>query len=69
MTAMVALAHDVFNAGVGLSWEENHRQIRNFRSVNELERYLATMGFARSGGLRLQQGDPTRNALMLFRRV
>jgi hypothetical protein len=69
MTAMVALAHDVFNAGVGLSWEENHRQIRNFRSLDELERYLAMMGFARSGGLRLQQGDPTRNALMLFRRV
>ena len=38
-------------AGVGLSWEENHRQIRNFRSVNELEQHLATMGFARSGGL------------------
>ena len=66
MTALVALAHDVFNAGVGLSWDENHRQIRNFRSIKELEQYLATMGFARSGGLRLQEGDPTRNALMLF---
>ena len=69
MTALVALAHDVFNAGVGLSWDENHRQIRNFRSVKGLEQYLATMGFTRSGGLRLQEGDPTKNALMLFRRA
>ncbi len=66
MHAMVALAHDVFNAGVGLSWDENHRQIRNFRSVKELEQSLATMGFARAEGLRLQEGDPTRNALMMF---
>src|SRR5262249_41586728 len=30
MEAMVALAHDVFNAGVKLSWQQNHEQIRNF---------------------------------------
>jgi len=66
MEVLVALAHDVFNAGVGLSWEENHAQIRHFRSVKALEDYLATRGFARSGGERLQAGDPTKNTLLMF---
>jgi SAM-dependent methyltransferase len=68
MVALVALAHDVFNAGVGLSWDENHRQVRNFTSTKTLEQYLETKGFVRSGGTRLQDGDPTKNALMLFLR-
>jgi len=66
MEAMVALAHDVFNAGVGLPWEENHAQIRHFRSVEALTKYLATRGFTRSGGERLQAGDPTKNTLLMF---
>jgi SAM-dependent methyltransferase len=66
MDALVALAHDVFNAGVGLSWEENHAQIRHFRSVKALDEYLATRGFVRSGGERLQAGDPTKNTLLMF---
>jgi len=68
MHALVALAHDVFNAGVGLSWEENHAQIRNFRSIQGLDAYLATRGFVRSGGERLQAGDPTMNTLVMFTR-
>src|SRR5262245_8538426 len=66
MEVLVALAHDVFNAGVGLSWDENHAQIRHFRSVKALDEYLATRGFARSGGERLQAGDPTKNTLLMF---
>jgi hypothetical protein len=66
MRAMVALAHDVFNAGVKLTWAENHAQIRNFTSVPELERRLAAVRFERVGDSRFQEGDPTRNALMVF---
>jgi SAM-dependent methyltransferase len=66
MNAMVGLAHDVFNAGVGLSWAENHAQIRNFTSAPELTRYLEARGFSRSPGAGLQPGDPTKNTLMLF---
>jgi SAM-dependent methyltransferase len=66
MKAMVALAHDVFNAGVKLSWQQNHEQIRNFTSVAQLDDYLGRMGFVRAAGKRLQAGDPTRNTLMLF---
>jgi len=68
MNALVALAHDVFNVGVKLSWEENHAQIRNFTAVKDQARYLAKMGFERGRGMRLQAGDPTRNTLMVFTR-
>ncbi len=66
MQAMVGLAHDVFNAGIKLSWAENHAQVRNFTSVRQIERRLAKAGFERTGGVRFQEGDPTRNALMVF---
>ena len=31
MRALVALAHAVFNAGLGVSWDENNRELRHFR--------------------------------------
>jgi len=66
MNTLVALAHDVFNAGINLSWRNNHEQIRNFTSVQQLEQYLAKMGFDRSGGMQLQHKDSTKNTLMVF---
>jgi hypothetical protein len=66
MNAMVGLAHDVFNAGVKLTWRDNHEQIRNFQSIAWLEQYLAARGLERSGGTGLQAGDPTRNTLLMF---
>jgi SAM-dependent methyltransferase len=66
MNAMVGLAHDVFNAGVGIPWAENQAQIRNFTSVSDLTRYLEARGLSRTGGSALQDGDPTKNTLMLF---
>ncbi len=66
MDAMVGLAHDVFNAGVGIGWDDNEAQIRNFRSLSDLRDYLEARGFARADRIEFQQGDPTRNGLMLF---
>lgn len=66
MDAVVGLAHDVFNAGVGISWDENAAQIRNFRSLGDLTAYLEARGFRRGERVRFQDGDPTRNALMVF---
>lgn len=66
MDAMVGLAHDVFNAGVGIPWDDNTAQIRNFRSLVDLKDYLEARGFQRAERLEFQQGDPTRNGLMLF---
>lgn len=69
MDAIVALAHDVFNAGVGIPWNRNEAQIRNFRSVTDLTQYLESRGFRRQKAVRLQAGDPTQNTLMAFTRT
>jgi SAM-dependent methyltransferase len=68
---MVALAHDVFNAGLGTSWAVNQREIRNFTSTIQLVQYLDKFGFKLSvdKGQLLQAGDPTRNALLEFVKV
>jgi SAM-dependent methyltransferase len=71
MNHMVALAHDVFNMGLGAPWDVNQREIRNFTSVNEISRYLESRGFRMLNLQRplLQPGDPTHNALMDFVKV
>jgi hypothetical protein len=66
MAHMVALAHDVFNAGLSVPWEINAAEIRNFTSIPEIEKNLNKYGLERQGNLVLQEGDPTRNALMVF---
>ncbi len=66
MDAFVALAHDVFNAGLNLTWAENASQIRNFTSVPQLEAALGAAGFEPSGTRLLQDYDPTQNTLMAF---
>jgi SAM-dependent methyltransferase len=66
MDAMVGLAHDVFNAGVGITWPDNAAQIRNFRSLADLTSYLEARGFRRAETVQFQHGDPTKNGLMLF---
>ncbi len=63
---IVALAHDVFNAGVGIPWDDNARQVRAFRSVDGWSAYLEANGFQRLAGAELQAGDPTDNALVAF---
>ena len=66
MHTFVALAHDVFNAGVEVEWEENARQIRAFRSVSAWTAWLGDMGFRRSEPVLLQKHDPTDNSLLEF---
>ena len=69
MNRMVALAHDVFNMGLGTSWSVNQGELRHFTSIPQLVSYLEARGFKSDGRKLLQQGDPTRNALMMFVRV
>lgn len=74
MQRLVALAHDVFNAGTFVPWEGNAAEVRRFRSVEGWTSYLETQGFERvgpggsAGGLR-QAGDPTDNELLAFRKA
>jgi SAM-dependent methyltransferase len=64
--SMVALAHDVFNAGLLISWEDTHHQVRLFRSMRDWTDYLTAKGFKRSERLVAQDHDPTKNLLSEF---
>ena len=66
MKFMAALAHDVFNAGLDLSWERNLAEIRNFTSIAEIADRVSRYGVAPQSSRLLQEGDPTRNTLMVF---
>jgi len=69
MWRFVALAHDVFNMGTRETWAYNEAELRRFYPLVELDRMLTAAGF-RPGNRRLyQDGDPTRNALMVFRKA
>lgn len=69
MMKMVALAHDVFNMGTDESWNYNAQELRNFYSLEMLDKMLVEYGFQSSGEALYQQGDPTLNALMHYKKV
>jgi hypothetical protein len=69
MHAFVALAHDIYNAGTGISWEANEKELRNFQSVAVWKKLIQSHGYEASGKDILQENDPTDNTLMLFTRI
>lgn len=69
MNRMVALAHDVFNMGLGTAWHVNQTEIRRFTSLEQLTGQLEKAGFRRDPRALYQPGDPTRNALMMFTKI
>ncbi|PCJ91626.1 MAG: dehydrogenase [Porticoccaceae bacterium] len=69
MWKMVALAHDVFNMGTKESWDYNNRELRLFYSLTELDEILVKFGFKSDGQQLYQEGDPTLNALMHYKKV
>jgi len=66
MQAFVSLAHTVFNAGLGVSWEENQRELRHFVSIAEWRKRLSDVGFIDKGKYLAQPNDPTDNLLLAF---
>jgi SAM-dependent methyltransferase len=66
MGALVSLAHAVFNAGLGISWEENQKELRLFAPLAEWSRRLEAEGLKDKGERLFQANDPTDNALMIF---
>ncbi len=66
MNSFVALAHAVFNAGLGVSWEVNKKELRHFTSVDTLIKYLEERGLKFTGKKIFQKNDPSLNALMEF---
>ncbi len=69
MQHMVGLAHDVFNLGTMESWQYNQAERRHFYSLAQLDSLLQACGFRSDGRKLYQAGDPTHNALMLYRKV
>lgn len=69
MRALVALAHAVFNAGLGVPWEENRKELRHFRTIDAWIAMLREVGFEHVGDRLLQAHDPTLNTLLCFRRA
>ena len=66
---LVALAHDVFNMGTNESWEYNSKEIRNFYSLDFICSFVEQIGFKFDKRTILQEGDPTKNALMMFTKI
>jgi SAM-dependent methyltransferase len=66
---MVALAHDVFNMGTSQSWEYNNSEIRNFYSLDFICNFVEQVGFQFDKRTIFQEGDPTKNALMMFTKI
>ena len=68
LRALVSLAHSVFNAGLGETWEVNRSELRFFEPVSTWVERLARAGFKDSGHRMLQDHDPTDNVLLCFTR-
>jgi len=66
MRAIVSLAHTVFNAGLGETWETNVGELRFFESAKTWVERLQHAGFEDTGHRILQANDPTRNTLFCF---
>ena len=64
--ALVSLAHTVFNAGLGETWESNMAERRHFASAQDWVDRLREAGFEDSGHRVLQANDPTLNTLFCF---
>ncbi|GAB0174961.1 MAG: hypothetical protein HHAS10_08400 [Candidatus Altimarinota bacterium] len=62
----VSIAHDIYNAGTGISWDQNESEQRNFRSTQEWKDLLGNHALRFCEKEVLQQHDPTLNTLMCF---
>ena len=67
--AIVGLAHDVFNMGTNETWEYNANELRNFYSLDFICDFVEKMGFEFNEKTIFQEGDPTKNALMVFTKI
>lgn len=66
MRAFVALAHTVFNAGLGETWDTNAAELRHFAPVAHWCALLAAAGLEDRGTRLAQANDPSCNLLMAF---
>lgn len=69
MDAFVSLAHTVFNAGLGETWETNNKELRHFTGIDNWISRIEAAGFRHTGAMVRQEGDPSDNLLLAFVRT
>lgn len=68
MNTFVSFIHTIFNLGLDESLEFDKQEYRHFRSLSEWIKMLDNVGLKLCGEPRYQAGDPSKNALMMFRK-
>lgn len=68
MRNFASLVHTVFNAGLGVSFEDDRRELRLFEGIDFWAGAALKHGFEDSGQRLLQAHDPSLNTLMCFTR-
>lgn len=68
MHTFVSLVHTVFNLGLKIEWDVEAQDTKIFRSAEEWATFICGHGFTDTGKRILQDGDPSLNTLMAFRK-
>jgi FAD/FMN-containing dehydrogenase/SAM-dependent methyltransferase len=68
MDDFVSLAHCVFNAGLGEAWGVNAAELRYFDSIATWINRVEAAGMCHTGDMLRQEGDPSDNLLLAFRK-
>jgi FAD/FMN-containing dehydrogenase/ribosomal protein S18 acetylase RimI-like enzyme len=66
MKIFCSLVHTVFNAGLGVEWADDRKEIRLFESVDFWVTEITKHEFVDNGQRLLQANDPSRNTLLCF---
>ena len=68
MRLFCSLVHTVFNAGLGVNWEDDRAELRLFEGIDFWVEQITRLGFSDSGQRLLQDYDPSLNTLLCFTR-
>lgn len=63
---LLVCAHNIFNAVTGVTYEDEKKERREFRTIREWRKIVEEYGFTDKQIYELQQNDPTEDYLMLF---
>ena len=66
MRKFCSLVHTVFNAGLGVNWEQDREELRLFEGADFWVNEVTKIGFSDSNQRLLQANDPSLNTLMCF---
>lgn len=66
MKTFASLVHTVFNAGLGVNWEDDRKEVRLFEGLDYWVTEVCKYGFEDGGERRLQANDPSLNTLLYF---